>query len=602
MTPSLKKSLKVSQCANRNAPAYGAVRFGLLAFVLTASTALALPVAQAQSNSVAQAQSNSNALRGTGNQGVGGNPAILLRPAGSTQLPGQLLPGQVIQGQGAQGQNVPGAVAQQALGAVTAASPFEQADEEEEAAARATPQSRVGPTQAFPDAEDEEEEGDDPFADPLPEPAVPLTEEELERERLARLRRVRAVEPVEPLQAGPDVEEEEDPYAPIGIQIGSFELRPTLDLGIAGTSRKAFRETGGTPPRIVSNDETGAFGEVDLGILARSNWARHSLIIEGNAKFQEGLSGNAEAEPELDLLATGVLNISQETTLTGEIDYAYVLEAASSANAENGDVDAIATAATPSQQTLAGLLTLGHDTGLLFGEVSGGITRSISGAVELQDGSNIQQTDNDNSVYTLGLRGGFRASPAFRPFLEGQLGWRVNDSKRDGSGIARDSRRYTLRLGTEVDLGEKLTGEVAIGYVTEDFDDASLSSLGGLSVAAELEWLPRRGTQVGVEVTTTTQSSGLRGVSGAVAYTGVTTVTQQIRRNLSSTFTAGLEFEDFNTIESDLLTATAGLGFTYWFNRGVGLVGTYSHERVLSDDPSQEQSSNSVFLGLRLQR
>ncbi|MGB7431267.1 MAG: outer membrane beta-barrel protein [Ahrensia sp.] len=579
---------------------------------MTASTALMV--------SQAAAQTTNDLLRGSTNNGVGNAPGLQVRTAGTTSLTGQLKPGEVVQGQGqGQGQQEENPLAQEALDAVLPANPFEESEEEEEeAAARETPQSRLGPVQAFPEREDEDEEDGDeaqsnnPFDAPFPDPAEPLTREELERERLETLRRVRASEAVGPTQTGLEIEEEENPYEAIGLEVGTFTLRPTLDVGIAGVSRRGFIEIGGAngddeeaddrPTRIVADDESGTFGQLDLNLAAESNWSRHSLSVEANARFQEGIRGDAEAEPEFGLVAEGVLDIDQQTTLTGELDYSFVLEEASSANAQLIADETINAASTPSEQTIAGLLTLGHDSGNLFGDITVGATRTLLGEVDLGDGSIVEQSDNDNTLYIFGLRGGFRASPVFRPFAEAQLGWRFNDEEVDGGAFARNSQGYTLRLGTEIDLGDKLSGEISAGYVVVDYDDTRLESLGGVSLAAELDWEPRRGTQVGFILETNTEPSGVEGVSGSIAYAGEASLTQQIRRNLTATVNAGLEYTSFNAIEEDTLRATAGLGFTYWMNRNMGLVGNYSFERTTSDDQSNEQTNNSVFLGLRFQR
>lgn len=602
MTQGISTSLSASSAGSHHpAQLRGGRAIACLALLLTASTALCA--------GHASAQATSDLLRGTTNRGVSNTPGLLVRPAGTASTTGQVQPGEVVQGD-----DDAKPLAEEALNTVTPVNPFAELDEEEEAEARQTPRSRLGPVQVSSDLQDEEDDDDEqsnnPFGESLPDPAEPLTEEELERERLETLRRARPAEAVEPLQAGPEVEEEENPYEAVGFDVGTFTLRPTLDVGIAGVSRRGFTEvaTGADDDpanqstRIVGNDESGVFGQLQLGLLAESDWSRHSLSVEANARFQEGIRGDAESQPEFGLVVEGVLDVTQQTTLTGALDYSYVLEDASSANAQLIADEIITAASTPSEQTIATLLTLGHDSGTLFGDITAGATRTLLGAVDLGEGAIVEQSDNDNTLFTFGLRGGFRATPVFRPFAEGQLGWRINDEEADGADFARNSQSYSLRLGTEIDLGEKLSGEVSAGYVTVDFDDTRLESLGGISLAAELEWLPRRGTQVGFTLETNAEPSGVEGVSGAIAYAGEATVTQQIRRNLSATLTAGLEYTSFNTIEEDTLRANAEVGFIYWMNRNMGLVGSYGFERVTSDDQSNEQTNNSVFLGLRFQR
>lgn len=606
MTPGILTSFPASNAgSHRTAQLRRGRVIACLALLLSASTALCA--------GQASAQSTNDLLRGTTDRGVGNTPGLLVRPAGTIPLTNQAQPGGVNQGE-----NQQSPLAQDALSIVTPANPFEDIDAEEETEVRGTRQSRFGTPQDFPGGADEGgQDGDDVqtnilFDEPLPDPVEPLTPEELDSQALDTLGRVSASVPAQPTQSGVGISEEQNPYDAVGIQVGTFTLRPTLDVGIAAVARRGFIETGGgdgddaeaeiRPARIVADDESGTFGQIELNLLAESNWSRHSLSVGANARFQEGFRGNAEAQPQFGLVAEGVLDIDQQTTLTGELDYSFVLEEASSGNARLIADETINDASTPSVQAIAGLLTLGRDSGNLFGDISVGTTRTVLGDITLSDGSIVEQSDNSNTLYTFGLRGGFQATPVFRPFAEAQLGWRFNDEEVDGGGFARNSQGYTLRLGTEIDFGDKLTGEISAGYVSVDYDDARLESLGGVSLAAELNWEPRRSTQVGLTLETNTEQSGVAGVSGSIAYAGETTVTQQIRRNLSATLSAGLEYTSFNTIEEDTLRATAGLGFTYWMNRNMGLVGNYNFERTTSDDQTNEQTNNSVFLGLRFQR
>ena len=58
------------------------------------------------------------------------------------------------------------------------------------------------------------------------------------------------------------------------------------------------------------------------------------------------------------------------------------------------------------------------------------------------------------------------------------------------------------------------------------------------------------------------------------------------------------------TPESDghdlILSAEAGL--TWWLNRYAGLTGRVRHETLKSNLPDRDSETNSVFLGVKLQR
>ncbi len=54
---------------------------------------------------------------------------------------------------------------------------------------------------------------------------------------------------------------------------------------------------------------------------------------------------------------------------------------------------------------------------------------------------------------------------------------RAYDEERDSSGYARSGDLYAARAGVELDLGEKLRGELGIGFDRQTFDDERLKAI-----------------------------------------------------------------------------------------------------------------------------
>ncbi len=122
--------------------------------------------------------------------------------------------------------------------------------------------------------------------------------------------------------------------------------------------------------------------------------------------------------------------------------------------------------------------------------------RRTYGDVELDNGTTLSQEDRDRNLGTLTGRIGYELSPALIPFLEASVGKSIYDLRRDTFGFERSYESYAGRAGMEVDLGEKLNGELALGYETFRFDDARLADLSGLSLDGRVNWSPHRGTDV----------------------------------------------------------------------------------------------------------
>jgi hypothetical protein len=87
------------------------------------------------------------------------------------------------------------------------------------------------------------------------------------------------------------------------------------------------------------------------------------------------------------------------------------------------------------------------------------------GSATLAGGTRISADDRDTLGANLTGRIGYELSPALVPFLEASIGREKYDQRIDSTGAERSSNTYSVRAGAEVDLGEKLSGEFAAGYV-----------------------------------------------------------------------------------------------------------------------------------------
>ena len=79
-------------------------------------------------------------------------------------------------------------------------------------------------------------------------------------------------------------------------------------------------------------------------------------------------------------------------------------------------------------------------------------------------------------------------------------------------------------------------------------------------------------------------------------------IERQIRSNLTGNANFGAAYRDY--AESDgydvILNAEASL--TWWLNRYAGVVTRVRYEDVSSNLPDRDAETNSIFLGLKLQR
>ena len=379
---------------------------------------------------------------------------------------------------------------------------------------------------------------------------------------------------------------EENPYDAVGIRWGAFILKPTLETGVTATSNADSSADG----------SEAVLSETTLRLNAASDWTSHSATVDAYGTFRKTLSGQ-----EVDDVAAGVdaeleLELGNEYRARGTFAYAAAPESAAS------PVVIVGAADEPIRQTIGGTLGLERDVGKARFAVTGGIEHDSYGDADLEGGGVLSQKDRDSTLYTVALRAGYEISPAITPFVETEIGRNLYDQEVDSAGYRRSSDRYAVRGGLELDLGEKLSGEIAAGWISEDFDDSRLEPLSTPTVEADLKWSPQRGTDVTLSGSTMLEGTTTAGESGSVLYSSAIGIERQIRANLTGNANFGAAYRDY--AESDgydvILNAEASL--TWWLNRYAGVVTRVRYEDVSSNLPDRDAETNSIFLGLKMQR
>ncbi|MEL6201481.1 MAG: outer membrane beta-barrel protein [Pseudomonadota bacterium] len=424
-----------------------------------------------------------------------------------------------------------------------------------------------------------------------------LLDEELTTSSIGR------AEALEPLQAGVGAPLQ-NPYDPVGVQVGYFLLRPSLELGGTFTRRMSRQEdTGGGANIITQTDEikefeaTGAVAfDGDFGATQVSGEASLTLPYD----IDEGERGALAAAANVEL----VREFADQQQFTSTASYEFESEdplSAAVSNVTGGATDPTILT-EPGTQTFTGTIGYQRPIGPVVAGVTLGASRTFLGDVSLSDGSTISQSDLNSADYTATLRGGLNTGAIHSPFAELELGLRRFDDPTDVNGLDRNSSRIALRGGVSFDYGEKLAGEFSAGYLFENIEQRSLPDLKGLSLAGELNWSPRRDVDVGLTLTTETQPTGLEDSSGSIVYTADFTADYQARANLTLNSAVNLEHSDGFRGLTDQTSVGGQIGATYWFNRFVGLTGRLGYDQTFSDDETQRSEEWSAFLGLRLQR
>lgn len=381
-------------------------------------------------------------------------------------------------------------------------------------------------------------------------------------------------------------EADENPYAAPGIEIGTFTLRPTLQQGIEWTSN-AQSTTGGSADFLSSTN---------LNVEATSNWSRHSASLSLDATYRTSITGSGFSEFTGSADGEVGIDIGNEFRLNGGAGYSRGPEEATSPTVLSG------TAGRALRETLTGSLGLEKHSGRLRASLTGDVARNTYGPAPLSTGVMLSQSDRNNTLYSASLRGGYEISPALVPFIELEYGRRIYDQRLDTAGYARSASIYGARAGVEFDMGEKLNGELSAGWLGESIDDTRLAAISALSLDADINWSPIRGTMVSLNAGTEVEGSTTAGSSGSVLYDASVAVTRELRANLTGTASLGAGWRKYAASSDRDITLDGELSLTWWLNRFAGVTGRASHERVSSNVAGRDSQTTTVYLGVTLRR
>ena len=400
-------------------------------------------------------------------------------------------------------------------------------------------------------------------------------EEERNQRAEAVAERVEAIE-------GRDREEEEEPYEALGLRVGTFELRPSLEQGVRWTSN-AYSS---------ADPEASVLSETTLRLEAESDWSRHAATLNAVGTFRRSVGGARIVDGEGEVEAGLRLDIVDGLRGVGDLRYALSPESVTSPNFVGEPAN------RPLRHEFEGGIGLEKDVGKARFSIRGRLERTLYGDARLSNGTTVSQRDRNTTLAVAVLRGGYAVTPALVPFVEIEAGRRFYDQRTDSAGYRRSANRYGARLGTAFDFTEKLTGEVSAGWIAERFDDARLRTVSGLAADASLTWSPVRLTTITIGGNTAVEGSTSPGDSGAIVYSATVEAERRLRANLTGTVSLGASLRDYAGSNATDLTLTAEAGMTWWLNRHAGLSGSARHETFKAAGNGQDTRTNSVFLGL----
>ncbi|MCP4182511.1 MAG: outer membrane beta-barrel protein [Hyphomicrobiales bacterium] len=398
----------------------------------------------------------------------------------------------------------------------------------------------------------------------------------------ARRTNIRASE----VEAGLRPTIEDDPYEPIGIRIGTFNLTTTIEQAIGYTTNR----------QNASQGDSGLLSESEASFQLQSNWSRHSLEIAGNGKYETDFDSQIEPSPSAQIEARLILDLIDGYEVTLGAGYNYEHEEASSVNLTQAT---IGEPGIHSYGTFAQVERSGQRLGFIL---RGGIERETYESAQLAGGGTLSQADRAYTSYVLQTRLSYNNNLALSPFIQANYTTNIYDLHLDRNGEQRDNTFYELRGGFSVNLSEKLVGEISAGYINQTYAEPGLVALSGLAIDSNINWSPQRDTNIELTLASELASSTNSGDSGAITYEGSISFKRRIRDNLELKAGIGIEHTNYEGLEQIDTTYNAQLGIEHWINRALSLTGRLAYETLDSSKPDSSYDDASVMVGVKFQR
>ena len=392
---------------------------------------------------------------------------------------------------------------------------------------------------------------------------------------------------------------EEDPFAPIGIRAGAFTFFPALEL------------TGGhdsNPAHVPGGKDSWLF-IVAPELKVRSDWERHQLNadIKGNytaysEKFGTNSDGSINGTPDsldrpsLDARVNGRLDVTSRSRFDMEGRLLIGTDNPGSPNIQAG------LARLPITTTLGATVGYTQSFNRFDFTAKGTVDRSVWQASTLTDGETSSNDDRNFDQFGGAFRASYDLKPGIKPFVELGADTRVHDLVFDRNGEQRDSNGFNAKVGTTFELSRKLTGEVAVGYLTRQYKDPALNGIGGFTTDASLVYTMTALTTVTATAKSTVNEVILPGVSGDLSRDFGLQIDHAFRRWLIGTAKLGYGIDDYVGLARLDQRLFASIALTYKLTRELQLKAEIRRDWLNSTAPGTDYVANQFLLGLRLQR
>ena len=372
-------------------------------------------------------------------------------------------------------------------------------------------------------------------------------------------------------------------YDPVPIDFASFQLFPSLEVqtqiddNIFSASRA---------------EETDLVTTFRPQVVAVSNWGRHALQFTGYGNINKYVDNSSEDTNDAVLDLKGRIDIFTKTALELNGGWQRLTE-------NRGSPDTATAGVSPTQfdNYIAGA-DLTRSLGVLQARVGYDLKSLHYKDVALAGGAGeINNTVRDRNEHTVSAEVAYEITPTVKPYVAFNYNWR-NYLETD----ARNSDGYLAQIGTTLDFGGVILGEVYGGYLQQDYRNLSTGTYRTGIFGGKFLWNVTEMTSVVADLTRRLAETSVAGYASYLDTTGRLSLQHELKRNVLLTGGFGYSRQDFNgdpKRQDDIVDA--GISARYFFDQNFYADAAYDYIDRTSDTAAAEYSKNVIMFRVGVQ-
>lgn len=406
--------------------------------------------------------------------------------------------------------------------------------------------------------------------------------------------------------SGMNSERQVNAFSPIGLRLGAFSLHPRI--AISGQYDTNIHRTDKN-----SDDISSYVTHFRPGFSLYSNWGQHRLGLNFNADlavYEQESSRNDYQDIFVKL--DGQLNVLRDSYLSANFTYRNLHE-------DRGSVDEGGVQSPTFYDVKTLDLGYKHKFNRITLEPSFQISRLDYENISLIDPSgtgSLRQESRSRWNLSPTIKIAYAIQPEYSAFAK--FTWREYDydtttTTRSLLAYDRDSYGYNALAGIEFELTDLVTGDLSIGYLYRDYEDARLSAISSVNGFVNIAWRPTTLTDVNFRLSHDIRETTQNGVSGIVATSGRIGIQHELLRNVVVNAKVSLtynEYNGFNSNNSDPnnrkdredFSFNGGVGVKYLLNRHFNIALNYTSRDRDSNYSFGDYNSDQVMFNITAQQ